>query len=347
MVASRLLRTLGLDRAQGWNRTVARVANGDEQYNAKEQELLDALEEHIMCGEKIVQLFRLDADEVAALRQTALQLQPPNNPFKIAYPILLEDEQLAPHRGAAPVLTAVVEYEAGVAVVLASARYLTSRETVAVADLPDIAAAELADFNELIGVKHKRYQALDLLWIPADGCVVELRADYPFGTIQRHGELALAQAQAQFRQLLGEDPFYNQINLFPVIQSLYDAQGDGSMVELGFMVSDASQKLEKTRRGEQCCREEAYHLGGIGVLEAPIQPFRTSVLWHVDLGHDVSSAPEVSIRGNSSHTVEQNAFVGEMAVKNCARFDDYNHVRDRILAHLPANDDVIDVEHLQ
>jgi hypothetical protein len=111
------------------------------------------------------------------------------------------------------------------------------------------------------------------------------------------------------------------------------------MVELGFMVAGSAQKLEKTRRGEQCCREEAYHQGGIGVLDAPIQVYKTSVLWHVDLGRDVSSTPEVSISGTSAHTAEVTPFIGEMVVRNCARFEDYDHVRDRILDHLVAEDD--------
>lgn len=106
------------------------------------------------------------------------------------------------------------------------------------------------------------------------------------------------------------------------------------MVELGFMVAGSSQKLEKTRRGEQCCREEAYHQGGIGVLDAPIQVYKVSVLWHVNLGGDVSSAPEVTISGTSAHTAEVDPFIGEMVVRNCACFRDYEYVRDRILEHL-------------
>lgn len=335
-VARRVLRSEGLDRARGWNRTVARVADGDAQYDNKEQELRDALEEHIMCGEKIVQLFELDEDAVAALRQAALALAVPHTAFSTAYPELLPEDQLAPFRGQAPVLAAVEEYDEGIAVILASTRYLTTRETVIVGELTDEAADELAGFSELIGVRHRRLEALDVLWIPAVGVHVELRADYPFGTHQSHGQLALNQARQQFEALLGSNFGFSQVNLFPLMQSLYEAQGDGSMVELGFMVTGSAQKHEKTRRGEQCCREEAYHLGGIQALQAPIQVYRTSVLWHVDLGEDVTSAPEVSIRGVSSQTAEQNPFVGEMIVRNCARFEDYDHVRDRILDHLIA-----------
>ncbi len=341
-VARRVLKAEGLDRARGWNRTVARVANGDDQYEDKEQELRDALEEHIMCGEKIVQIFKLEEDEIATLRQAALALEVPDSDFQAAYPFLLPEDELTPHRGNPPVLTAVVNYVDGVAVVLASTRYLTARETVIVGELTDEAADQLAGFNELIGVRHQRLEALDVLWIPKSSTYIELRVDYPFGTHRRHGIAALNQAKAQFDNLLGSSLELSQVNLYPIMQSLYHAQGDGSMVELGFMVTGSAQKHEKTRRGEQCCREEAYHLAGIQVLEAPIQVYRTSVLWHVDFGEDITSAPEVSIRGISSQTAELSPFIGEMVVRNCARFEDYDHVRDRILDHLESDEDIVD-----
>ncbi|PVE81249.1 hypothetical protein DC431_14520 [Sphingomonas melonis] len=337
-VARRLLKSRGLDRAQGWNRTLARVTDGDARYEAAEDALESALEEHIMCGEKIVQLFDLEEEDLDALRESALELEVGESPFSDAYPILLNEDQLRAQQGQPPVLIAKVAYSDGLALVLASVRYLTTRETVVVAELTDEAADELAGFNELIGIRHQRLEALDVLWIPDEGSYVELRVDFPFGMHQRHGVAALNQARGLFDDLLGSNLLLSQVNLFPVMQSLYEARGDGAMVELGFMVAGSAQKLEKTRRGEQCCREEAYHQGGIGVLDAPIQVYKTSVLWHVDLGRDVSSAPEVSISGTSAHTAEVEPFIGEMVVRNCARFEDYEHVRDRVLDHLVAED---------
>jgi hypothetical protein len=336
-VARRVLKSRGLDRAQGWNRTVARVAGGDDQYDEAEEQLQDALEEHIMCGEKIVQLFELDEDAIDELREAVEALEVPETPFSNAYPVLISDDQLAEHRNNPPTLIAKVAYRDGTALVLASVRYLLTRETVVVAELTDEAADELAGFNELIGIRHQRLEALDVLWIPDDGNYVELRVDFPFGMYHRHGLVALANARGRFDELLNSNLGLSHVNLFPVMQSLYDARGDGAMVELGFMVAGSAQKLEKTRRGEQCCREEAYHQGGIGVLDAPIQVYKTSVLWHVDLGDDVSSAPEVTISGTSAHTAEVDPFIGEMIVRNCACFEDYDHVRDRILEHLDSD----------
>jgi hypothetical protein len=279
-------------------------------------------------------MFELEPDDIADLKVRAAALHVPNSPFQEAYPILLGEAALGQQEPAGPTLTAVVKYEDGTAIVLASTRYLTTREIMDPADLPEAAAAELSEFSEVIGVRHQRLEAIDMLWIPDNGDYVELRADYPFGMQQRQGIVALERAAARLEGLLGRDFLVDQVNFFPVIQSLYDAAGDGAMVELGFMVSGSAQKLEKTRRDGQCCRVEAYHLGGVGVLDAPIQPYRTSVIWDVALGDDVISRPEISIRGTSLQTAEIDPVVGEMVVRNCAGFLDYEYVRDRIISHL-------------
>lgn len=214
-VASRLFRSERLFRSQGWDRTLARVSNGDEQYEAKEAALAEALGEHIACGEKIVQMFRLDPDAVEQLRQAALALHIPQNAYSNVYPILLDEDQLAAQGWHLPVLTAVTEYEDGVAVVISSVRYLTTRETVVVAELGEEIAAGLAGFNELIGVRHLRHQACDVLWIPAAGEHVEIRADYPFGTQQSKAQLALVQARACFEGLLGDRPIRKSSQYLP------------------------------------------------------------------------------------------------------------------------------------
>lgn len=333
-VASRVFKANDLERAMGWARTLARVAGGDPYYEARELNLTKALEEHIMCGEKIVRIFDLDGAAMETLRTSARGLEVSGGPFVDAYPVLLGENELREQQGEHPVLTAMVEYPAGIAVVLASRRYLTTRETIGVAELSDAAAVELQEFSEVIGVRLRQLEAMDVIWIPERGHHVELRVDFPFGMQQRQGVAALDQGQASFERLLHHDFSHQQVNFFPVIQSLYEARGDGAMVELGFMVSGSAQKLERTRRDGQCCREEAYHVGGIGVLDAPIQPYRTSVMWQLQLTEGVLSAPEVSIKGTSAQTTEQNPFLGEMVIRNCANFEDYDHVRDRILDHL-------------
>lgn len=334
-VAGQILGSLGLEKSMGWRRTLAKVEAGELDYNDAEARLGDALEEHLLAGEKLVRFFRVAPGAMAGLRQAIGQVEVPENEFSSAFPALLEPANLWQFRGHPPYVAANVQFVSGIALALASARFLLSREAVIPAELPEAAAAELGGYEQIICVGHQRLEAIDALWVPAEGNIIEIRVDFPLGTHIRAGLAAADQAVARFSELLGGEWFDDQVNLFPAIQGLYDAQNEGRMVELGFMVSGSSQKLEKTRRDLECCRLEAYHLGGVGALAAPIAPYRTSVLWQFPLDEDLASEPEITLRGVSAQTADPNAFLGEMVVRNCTGLDDYDHVRDRVLGTLP------------
>jgi len=335
-VAGQVLRSLDLDKSMGWRRTLARVEDGDVQYEDAESNLAEALEEHLLCGEKLVRLYRVDDGDTAVLRSQIDAIEVPENDFSYRYPVLLEDSELHAFGGDPPRIAAKVSHPDGTYLVLASTRYLQSREIVLPAELPDSAAHELRQYEQIICVGHRRLQACDVLWVPNEGNVIEIRTDFPLGMHSRVAVTAANQAQTRFGQILDPRFFAEQVNLFPAIQGLYSARGDGRMVELGFMVAGSSQKLEKSRRDVECCRVETYHLGGIGVLSTPIAPYIASVLWNIDLGSGAQSEPEVTLRGLSVQTAAPGAFLGDMTIRNCVGIVDYSHARDRVLAHLPA-----------
>lgn len=333
-VAGQLLGAIGLQKSMGWRRTLSRVEAGELDYEDQYEALSDALEEHLISGEKLVRFFEVEDNAMAQLRLDVADLAIPGNAFSQAFPILLPEAALGAFGGHQPYLTAKVEYLTGTAVVLASARYLTTREAILPAELPDAAADELSEYEEIICVRHRRLEGIDVLWVPEDGNIIELRTDYPLGMHIRKGVTAAQQAQTRFQGMFGLAPFAAQLNLFPAIQGLYASVGEGRMVELGFMVSGSAQKLEKTRRDVECCREEAYHRGGVDALTTPIAPFRTSVLWEFPLAENVASEPEITLRGHSVQCADPDAFLGDMIVRNCVGIEDFAHVRDRVLALL-------------
>lgn len=334
-VARQIFKGFGLERSKGWDRTISRLNDGDLDYSGRAQELTDALEEHLMCGEKLVRIYTLSNSKMTRLRALLDEIEVPETVFSRQYPLLVDGDELVVDLGTRPSVASIVNYVAGIAVPLASIRYQTTREVMLPTEFSAATAAELGTFNEVIGIRHERHEAIDILWVPATGNKIELRIDYPFGSSIRQAETSLSVAEEQLRELVGFNIFRNPVNLFPAIQSLYDARGDGRMVELGFMVGTSAQKLEKSRRDGGCCRVEAYHLGGAESLSDPIQPYRTAVLWPIDQGDDIFSYPEIILRGTSLNTTEDDPELTEVVIRNCAGFSDYDHVRDRILAHLP------------
>ncbi|WP_200410600.1 hypothetical protein, partial [Komagataeibacter oboediens] len=124
-VAQRVLKAAQLHRSQGWKRTLARVTAGDEHYDAREEELKDALTQHLLCGEKIVRFFELTDEEISSLRESSHALQVPEGPFQAMFPILLDEADLKTVNPPTPTLVSIMNFEDGsIALVLASRRHL-------------------------------------------------------------------------------------------------------------------------------------------------------------------------------------------------------------------------------
>lgn len=334
-VAGKIFQREGLGRGQGWERTIQRVEEDEDgEFAETEEELERALKEHLFSGEKVVRLYNLDGDDLQSFREEISELEIDRGEFAQNYPNLVNSERLPALQNDGVRLIALEVEDDGTALVFGSVRYLTTREIFERGDMPDAVVEELGEFDELVAVRLERHEAVDVLWIPDNGSTIELRADYPFGTPFQKGKAALDAIEAVVQGLVSIDPFADQVNLFPVVQGLYDGNGDGVLVELAFMVSGSAQKLERTRRGRICCREEAYHLAGKAGLADPIEPYSVAVLWPRPVTRDIRSYPEVSLRGTSLMTGQDNPFLGEMIVRNCVGVEDFNHVIDRVKSYL-------------
>lgn len=322
---------LELGRRANWDKTLAHAETGDASYEEKTEDLLDALTEHLLCGEKLVRFYEVEKEKIKNFRKKAENLQVDDNIFSDNFPILVPENEL---NGPVPNLSvsAIHKNEEGIAIILSSKRYTYSRQKFLKDQFEDL-PPELSKYNEFIGVSYKRYEAFDVLWIPNNSSVIEIRADYPEGKEATQVVYAINQAEIFFSKKFGEDYFQNKINFFPAIDSLYKSRDDGKVIELGFMVSGAAQKLEKSRRDGTCCRVEAYHLSGIQGLELPIAVYRIVVMWKRPHNSNSYSRPEVGIHGRSTQTAEPSPYLTEIAISRCGSLEDYNFVRDRILRH--------------
>jgi hypothetical protein len=72
------------------------------------------------------------------------------------------------------------------------------------------------------------------------------------------GEAAQNRIRMELATLVKADNLSSPVNLFPLINEMYKAQGEGTVVELAFGTTTASLKREKMRRRAACLREEAY-----------------------------------------------------------------------------------------
>ncbi|GGE32391.1 hypothetical protein GCM10007276_07070 [Agaricicola taiwanensis] len=332
-IAQKILRQLDLDRGMGWEKTVQKIASDDltdEQVSSLEA----ALREHIFCGEKSVRFFHISDDE-RSLCQSSQFLEPiPESEFRKHYPASVPEDQLAglPNK---PILTAIETVGEDTAFVFCSVRTQTIREPIRPDQLPTETASDLfQSYEEIVGLKTKRIQAFDVIWIPGKSKLADARVDQPLGMLGEAAENAHIDLAEAFNKLVGQNIFSNPINLFPLIEKMYGDEKEGVVVELGFGTSTASVKQEKMRRQGACLRKESYHVGGKANLPTPIEPYRVSIMWKLPLRHDQFSTPELSL--NSSVRIAGSAMPSMLSVnlRKCLGNSDYNFVRSRIASHL-------------
>jgi hypothetical protein len=230
------------------------------------------------------------------------------------------------------VLISVEDSEAGTTAMLASVRTISVREVLDRTSMPQPATEELAAYDEIIGVRHVRHQAMDVLWIPARGKFIELRIDSPKGFHKDAVAVAIEQVIQRVNRIAEEADFTKPVNLFPLIQSIYSTPDEGTVVELAFGTSTASLKHERMRRRQLDLRTEVYHKGGKQALATAIEPYQLSVVWHLP---DRGSTPELSLSASARTATSASPALYLAEIRNCASESDYDFVRSRIIAHLP------------
>ncbi|MFD1791490.1 hypothetical protein ACFSE0_07545 [Ochrobactrum teleogrylli] len=332
-VAQKVLAECEIHRSMGWDRTLDQITDTKIDYSQQTAALTEALREHILCGEKASTFFSLSEDTADRLRSVVKNLTVEKNAFEKAYPFVLDDEELSKQRLGAQ-LAAIEVLEHGVGLVFCSPRVLTSRETLNANDFPDDAPQLFSKFDEIVGLKIKRFHAFDVVWIPNDSNLIDIRIDFPNGAQLDQTLAALKNTIDCFNKLIGEDVLSQEINLFPLIERMYFAPKEGHVVELGFGTSTASLKHEKMRRKGLCLRQETYHKGGSDALKTKIEPHRISIVWRRAIDDKTFSTPELSLNSNSRAAGSENPVLSSAVITKCMGFEDYSFVRDRIEHYL-------------
>lgn len=325
-VAKRIFLSLGAPKSQGWDKTVEKLEDASGQVEEFNDGLIAALQQHYMCGEKLTRFYKLKQRDIRTLREYLEQAHPTESVFQRSYPALLPEKDVEKQYLRPPSLTHVAKTEDGIAAIFASVRAVSVRETIDDAELPkELASA----YDEVVGLKLIKFQAMDVIWVPHDGDYVDVRVDFPKGMTHDQGVAAHEATKKALRDLIETELLLSSVNLFPLINLIYRQRTEGSVVELAFGTTTASLKHEKMRRRHTCLRQEVYHKGGKAALSTAIEPYRLSVEYSVDYGA-VTSFPELSLNGSARMIGSTNPVVSDVVIRKCLGLSDYEHVRSRI-----------------
>jgi hypothetical protein len=162
-VAQRVLTEAELPRGHGWEKTISALSDETVDFSEKIETTATALIEHHLCGEKLVRIYKVTHDAKAAIQSKLKRIAIPESDFKDSYPIYLTEDKLDV-ASSTPTLIAIEYTRHGTGVVFASARIVTTRETL---DSTDLKEGLYDEYEEVYGLKQIRHQAMDIVWIAA------------------------------------------------------------------------------------------------------------------------------------------------------------------------------------
>lgn len=335
-IAKQMLVNCNIPMGQGWEKTFEKT----ESYKCAQvqlEKLVKHYKEHLLYGEKYIHYYDLTNEQIAELRQYFKNTKIKEGSFSKAYPLPLPQSELNKLPLVAPMLVAVEEREGGLAAIYSSVRIIEKRDVISLTDLPKEYQERFDGYSELVAVKALRTQAFDVIWIPKNGNRIDIRADALPEFTQSHTELA----QSKLLEVLNKNaksPLGAPVNMFPLIQKIYQADGEGTLVELAFNTTTASQKHEKMRRRsrELCLRKELYHCGGKAALKGKIEPYKLGVQWHTSIDGRIISSPELNIFGTSRMLHEASPALYGITVRKCSSIEDFHLVQTKIKKYLAA-----------
>ncbi|MFC0200583.1 hypothetical protein [Paracoccus rhizosphaerae] len=333
-IASRAFRANGIPTSQGWDRTIGRLKSLKD--DKLETIIESLLFEHALFGEKFTKFYSVTDKQKNKIREFIEGVDIPNNVFSAAFP---KEVNKAAFENVTEPQVPVAKFSNGdgMCLVYTSEMKLTYREKLSAGDFGEAVSDILRGYDEIIGLKFRSVQLFNVIWISHFDNLLEVRVDNPQGMPSEASHQLHSLLKGMINNALGKNKLEFARDLFPLIDSIYNSE-DGKVVELGFSTSTGSVKLEKMRRTKTCLREELYHVGGKRELKTRISPYKISVQWSFG-GDDEAYRPELTLAGTSrglnSIAAKQSApQVTGASIANCIGAVDYEHVRERISAHL-------------
>lgn len=333
-VANKILAEYEFPCGRGWENTLEKIKNftpSEEQFFG----LLARYQEHIVCGEKSLRVYEVTDEQLDHLRDLISKAEIPETDYSTSYPMPIDHEKLSTLPASVPELVRVENSEDGMMAIYSSVRVAEVRVSLKPNDVPEQARELFDEYTEVVGIQASKTQAFDAVWIPQRGNKIDVRVDFPFGITQD----AMANAHGGVRNVLsdtiGAIDFGTPMNLFPIIDGIYRASDEGTVVELAFGTTTASLKHEKMRRRQQCLRKEIYHMGGTKAVHGEIEPFKLGVEWCGPTRGLRPSFPELILNGTSRMLHSTNPILTEGTIRKCTGVHDFEFVRAKIESYLP------------
>lgn len=240
--------------------------------------------EHIVAGERFVQIYDLPQIDKIKLLATLSSAVISHSEFQATYPLPLPSKLLL----AAPSTPTLVEVRAldhnDYALVYCSVRSYDDRVKYAYSQLPTHVQQTYTEIDQLITVRKVYYQAYDVAIVrPGLGrieiCVdrpKKVNADYISSVV-----LNIFGALCGNLSILGKAFGTQPYNIFPAIAGIYFTANEGTVRSLSFRTLTGSRKHEKMIKSDDDLRAEKFHQAGAQAVQNKLKPYELTVDWDI------------------------------------------------------------------
>lgn len=330
-VARRMLERAKYDVSRGHGQT-AKAILASTCDPAKVSALETGLIEHLVAGEKVIQIVQLQKGERAQIDSWIRGQQRQGHVLTDACPGVASQSDIVSCNGQVPASAGFFELEDGVAAIFTATRSYIHSVPIPVASLVVGAAS---GFERIIGYKKVFVQVYDAIWLPNKGDFVVLTVDNPANANHDFPLAGLAYLNFLLKPQLGR--ILKIANLWHAIDGLYSSS-DGKLVEYGFAVSGQSVNHHKARRKlAPCLRKADYDAGGAAAVIAAggeLALFNSAMQWGFKHHDGVMTEPEVLLPGTAADLNKAMPVVNHCIVRGCLSTSDLSFMVNKVSAHI-------------
>ncbi|MCM8529325.1 MAG: hypothetical protein NE327_22575 [Lentisphaeraceae bacterium] len=228
----------------------------------------DAVEEGYLFKNKNIFSYNLDEGDKAKIQKSILELEIEKSKLRDCYPFPNVDCNVKK-----PIITEIIDNEKGRLVVFCSIRTHVERFDVDNKHIRVVSEHEEAYRNvSFIGVRSKKRQAYDAIFLPKNGKYFEIWVD-AFSSTEKNTAI-----KNNILSSIGLDIKPKGIDFFPAIDNIYKNELNCSICELAFECgTGATHRLYYRRSDFSDLRNEDYHSMGVEGLETGIDIYKLGV----------------------------------------------------------------------
>ncbi|MEN5041139.1 hypothetical protein ABE424_13180 [Stenotrophomonas sp. TWI1149] len=331
-VAKHIFARADYDTSQGYEKTVSAILK--QKIDVVKVEALEkALIEHLVAGEKYIQIIKLHPGERKNVEAWIRGKRRHKNVLTEAFPGVGTEAEITPFRHQEPTSAGYVELESGIGALYTAARGYVKSVPVPASDLKPAAAA---GFERIVGFKNVVIQAYDAVWLPNVGDYIVLAVDFPSeGPRQNFPKDGAAFLTATVRQMLARP--VQKANFWHAIEGLYQAV-DGKLVDYGFSAGGQSVNHHRARRRTSLClRKAIYDAAGAAAVKASgksLELFKVAMQWSVKHPDGIFTDPEALIPGVAKDLNKGVAVIDHCIVRDCLTTRDLALLVSKLQPHI-------------